>query len=809
MSSKERASQHPVSPQLLQLLERSTKLNHRIIIGINGKVADVAHHIHALLSRQRIRPNVLWAYDRELGFKGPKITLAQCRKSAGGTTLDNFASFIVNTPINYVLHSESERVLGTTTDFCVLQDFAKIKANTLASIIESVNGGGIILLPIDPTDSIYMQRVYRLLSTADNYLIINPQLNILQSNTSSLVVNEKENKTEQDELHQAIGTAVETVKSESNPLNPLSIISANSMSILINQCKTQDQIQALLKMAKVLDQRTTFALTADRGRGKSAALGLAVSLAIIKGMNDVLVVSPHLSNVQTLFQFIIQGLMANGYKDQIDYHVNYSRENKRLIEKIVISKTHYQSVRFSIPAKPAYSPSLLVVDEAAAIPLTILSSMIGMYPTLLSSTTAGYEGTGRALALKFFKSIKPETVHLEEPIRYGKNDPVEKWLNLALSLSPEIPAMPTFPKHEKCQLFAVNKSLLFSGQPETEKILSSLTSILLSGHYKNSPNDIQLLADNPKHTLLTLISAEGCVLGVLQTAQEGSPTTTAAQEQAYKEMRTEEGNLIPWSLSQYYLDLDFFKLAGLRIVRVAIHPEAQSMGYGSHLIKSLINSISTSNNNTPSNTPDNTHDNTNSSQSNVLFQTPQFAPQDYLGVSYGVTLQLLEFWKRQRMSPVYLKHTICKTTGEHSLIMLHPFTPQANTYTNNFSGEFTRRFIELLPGCFRSLSPLIAIQLITPLHETHSPIPQPDLYRMKQFSKCSLDLRLITDLLPGLAKNILLAKKQQLSLTQKIIFLALGLQHQKPKEIERYLSLTTTQIRMLLAKALYTLSALK
>lgn len=41
-----------------------------------------------------------------------------------------------------------------------------------------------------------------------------------------------------------------------------------------------------------------------------------------------------------------------------------------------------------------------MVDEAAAIPLTVVRQLLGPYMVILSSTVHGYEGTGRSLSLK-------------------------------------------------------------------------------------------------------------------------------------------------------------------------------------------------------------------------------------------------------------------------------------------------------------------------------------------------------------------------------------------------------------------------
>lgn len=51
---------------------------------------------------------------------------------------------------------------------------------------------------------------------------------------------------------------------------------------------------------------------------------------------------------------------------------------------------------------------LLAVDEAAAIPLPLVKSLLGPYLVFLSSTVNGYEGTGRALSLKLIDQLRKQ-----------------------------------------------------------------------------------------------------------------------------------------------------------------------------------------------------------------------------------------------------------------------------------------------------------------------------------------------------------------------------------------------------------------
>jgi N-acetyltransferase 10 len=49
---------------------------------------------------------------------------------------------------------------------------------------------------------------------------------------------------------------------------------------------------------------------------------------------------------------------------------------------------------------------LLIVDEAAAIPLPTVKKLLGPYLVFLSSTVNGYEGTGRSLSLKLISDLR-------------------------------------------------------------------------------------------------------------------------------------------------------------------------------------------------------------------------------------------------------------------------------------------------------------------------------------------------------------------------------------------------------------------
>lgn len=195
--------------------------------------------------------------------------------------------------------------------------------------------------------------------------------------------------------------------------------------------------------------------------GKSAALGLTIAGAISLNFTNVFVTSPSPENLKALFEFLMKGFEALNLKEHADYEIQYSQSNEKrsCIVAINVFRNHKQTIQvivvrefYSISSLQYIEPTeatrlfqaeLLVIDEAAAIPLPLVRALIsGPHMSFLSSTINGYEGTGRSLSLKLLKqlrqgttsdnpsgqtSIRTHTLHemtLEESIRYKNDDQV-------------------------------------------------------------------------------------------------------------------------------------------------------------------------------------------------------------------------------------------------------------------------------------------------------------------------------------------------------------------------------------------------
>lgn len=119
---------------------------------------------------------------------------------------------------------------------------------------------------------------------------------------------------------------------------------------LVNLCKTLDQGKALLKFVEAISEKTlrsTVSLTASRGRGKSAALGLAVSAAVAFGYSNIFVTSPSPENLNTFFEFVFKGFDVMEYQEHIDYGLVQSTnpEFNKAIIRVNIFRDHRQTIQ--------------------------------------------------------------------------------------------------------------------------------------------------------------------------------------------------------------------------------------------------------------------------------------------------------------------------------------------------------------------------------------------------------------------------------------------------------------------------------
>lgn len=514
---------------------------------------------------------------------------------------------------------------------------------------------------------------------------------------------------------------------------------------LVKLAKTLDQAKAILTFVEAIAEKTlssTVTLTASRGRGKSAALGLSIAAALAHGYSNIFLTSPSPENLKTLFEFIFKGMDALGYEEHLDYDIVQSTNpdfNKAIV-RVNVFRGHRQTIQYIQPqdAHVLGQAELVVIDEAAAIPLPLVRNLIGPYLVFMASTINGYEGTGRSLSIKLIQQLREQTrastlpkdpnpsddlrpstsakpapakqaglsrtlreIKLEEPIRYGQGDKIEKWLNTVLCLDASVVSknVQGCPHPPDCELFYVDRDTLFSFHPASELFLQRMMALYVASHYKNTPNDLQLMSDAPAHHLFVLLppikeddNTLPDPLVVLQVALEGQISKDVILKSLAQGLRS-GGDLIPWLISQQFQDDDFAMLSGARVVRIATHPDYAGMGYGARAMQALTQFYQGELSNLdelPESNPEHTFSAREPTEAEGNLLTEAIAirdpkrmppllqrlserrpePLDYLGVSYGLTPQLLRFWKRAGYVPLYLRQTPNDLTGEHSCVML-------------------------------------------------------------------------------------------------------------------------------------------
>ena len=203
-----------VDSRIRTLIENGLTTHHRSLFFLIGDHArDQIVNLHYILTKAAVKakPAVLWAYKKELGFTSHrqkrmrklKKDIARGIRSADDSE-SPFELFVGSTDIRYVYYRETDRILGNTYQMLVLQDFHALTPNLLARTIETVEGGGIVVVMLKTMTSLrqlytmtmdvharyrtegsgdvvgrFNERFLLSLSKAGNCLVLDDELNVL------------------------------------------------------------------------------------------------------------------------------------------------------------------------------------------------------------------------------------------------------------------------------------------------------------------------------------------------------------------------------------------------------------------------------------------------------------------------------------------------------------------------------------------------------------------------------------------------------------------------------------------------------
>lgn len=808
-----------ICDELRVVLNNAVENNHRSFIIIAGQYGIYqVPIIHTILAQLRGEPlnKILWCYDKELSLSSNQKKMTKQIKEAKekGQIIDETANqisvFLNSHKIRYCRYKDTSSILGQTYDMLVLQNFDHMKPNDFARTIETVSGKGTILLLLESINNI--EELYAQVTRKDS-----PERNSNNLTKRFVATIKKCGNCVciDSEFNALLGVIKSPVLAKSTSDNNALAEMIKDLSTtpiigpLIQQAKTKDQARVILHLYDILQSGELgkiVGITASRGRGKSAAVGLALAAAIAHNFSNVFVTSPSPENLNTLWEFVLKGFDVLGLQEHKDYDIVVSSKYKNVIVRINVHQTFKgnktrQTISYIEPSdsKALSNCELLAIDEAAAIPLPIVRNLIGPYDIFLSSTVNGYEGTGRALSLKLFDEFEHKMpddkftkVEMESPIRYSENDPIEAWLYSYLCLDAQPSAPTVMPDPEQCELYMIDRNLLFSGNDTTEQYLRSIVSLSVASHYKNEPNDLCLMADSPHHRIFCLVAPlqrdnKLNVICYIQVALEGNIAKETVSN-SFNRGTSPSGDLIAWKVSQHMNSPEFAQLTGIRIVRIAVHPQMQGQGYGKRAIEQLLAFYSNPNVITESSAEP------TKKSDRILFKLLNQTPHEhvhYASVSFGLTEKLFKFWTVNGFSPVYIAKKKTEVTGEHSMFVLwdlHPNEDQENeevSWLDSFCLEFRKRFGHLLSYSFQSFSP----KLVDMIYKSVEPrsrcdvdpsafLDEKDVNRLQTFTKSNTGYGDVEDLMPNLAELYFQRLvKVKLSRLQQSVLASIGFQH--------------------------------
>jgi tRNA(Met) cytidine acetyltransferase len=233
------------------------------------------------------------------------------------------------------------------------------------------------------------------------------------------------------------------------------------------------------------------------------------------------------------------------------------------------------------------SPNLVLVDEAATLPVPALKKLVHALPQatfLFATTTSGYEGTGRGFGLRFvpwLRQLRPTHVReLEEPIRWSAGDRLEAWAFDALLLDAALPPAPDC-NASKLEHRVLDRDELVANEVD----LRQFFGLLVQAHYRTTPGDFRRMLDAPNVDLHGLWSSDTLVAASM-VAREGKLTATMCDDLYHGRSRI-VGHALPEVLVSHMGFGDAGELDIVRSVRIAVHPEARRRGIGTRLIDAV------------------------------------------------------------------------------------------------------------------------------------------------------------------------------------------------------------------------------
>ena len=409
---------------------------------------------------------------------------------------------------------------------------------------------------------------------------------------------------------------------------------------------TADQLLLLERLVTTLtrDEPRLTAVLADRGRGKSSALGLALREALEARDQDVVITAGDPGATREIFDFL--------YGDPTIRRAGPAR----FVPAV------------GIALKDTHAPQVIVVDEAAQLPVPLLQRMVRRHRSahfVFATTTRGYEGTGRGFTLRFLEWAaaqrrRLEVLELTEPIRWAPEDPLEARVFEALLLD----AQPAPIEPRRVDPARLEHRLLDRDElAGDEQLLRDFFGLMIQAHYRTTPGDLHRMLDAPNLDLHALLLG-GRVVAATLVAQEGELDLETCEALYWGRERI-RAHALPDSLVTHLGRRLAGRMKMRRSVRIATHPALRRQGLATRLIEHV----------------------------------HQAYDPDLFGTIFGATPGLLAFRRSVDYELVRISASRGSRTGEPAVMMMRPVSDRARALISSLRADLARELplqIELL-----------------------------------------------------------------------------------------------------------------
>lgn len=514
----------------------------------------------------------------------------------------------------YISANQANQYLGTSNQYVIYNAHRGFNASALCALSGTIKGTGVLILLTPPTSQWQ--------SNFDSQLKAYGQL---ERHAHSYFIQWWQRQWQHHSAVYVLHEEVNQVKTTHwQPFTKLL-----KQWPLLEPTREQQSIITTLVTAYNQQSEIVYTIEGHRGRGKSACLGwLIKTIGKEDNHGPVVVTAPSKRAVGSMTQ--TAGLQ----------------------------KVNFHALDALLKQRP--KAGLVIVDEAAAIPLSQLTKLVKHYKlVVLSSTQDGYEGSGQGYRLKLPHIISTlgltsKAMTLTQPMRWQADDPLETFIRSSFLCDVRIPDAMLDLATEDLQHVSYR---LMTGEKlaQDNELLKQVYALLMLAHYQTTPQDLRLLLDHPQHKIY-LCYVNDCLVGMAWVAQEGNLDSTLAQQISLGRRRI-QGHLLAQILAQQAGFSIACEMRSWRIQRLVVLPRLQGKGLGSALL-------------------------------NHIYACGEAHQIDFIGASFSASNNTLRFWLANNFTSAWLGLRPDTATGLNSVQVIQPISQGAKALKDQLKCHF-------------------------------------------------------------------------------------------------------------------------